>query len=93
MSILEFSFRAQLDLLSIQEHVALHDPIAAGRVVTRICRSIERLARHPLLGRPWQGGPTRALSIPDLPYRAHYQLTGDIVEILTVVHTRRQFPP
>lgn len=89
---IDFSDTAKQDLLSIRDFIAEHNERAAERVVIRILQSISHLGTFPELGREWAGSHTRALSIPGLPYRVHYQVSGAIVEILTVVHTSRRFP-
>ena len=89
--IIEFSPRSRADLFHIRDYIAEDSPAAAEQTIARLLQSIRYLERFPEIGRRWRGGPTRALSIPGLPYRVHYQLNGDAVEILTVVHTSRKF--
>jgi plasmid stabilization system protein ParE len=79
-------------LHDIQGHIAFHNIRAATRVVDRIIYAAEMLGDHPLLGTLWKGGPTRALTIPGLRYRIHYQVRDNRVEIITVAHTS-QLPP
>ena len=51
------------------------------------------LGDHPELGRVWQDGASRALSVPGLPYRIHYKvLAGQRVAVITVAHMS-QLPP
>jgi plasmid stabilization system protein ParE len=45
-----------------------------------------------MLGRPGMVPVTREL-IPRESYRFVYEITGDTVWILTLVHTARQWPP
>jgi toxin ParE1/3/4 len=88
----EFSETAKNDLISIRDYIAEDDKAAAERAIIRILQSIHHLINLPKLGRYWRETSTRALSIPNLPYRVHYQIAGEIIEILTVVHTRRKAP-
>jgi addiction module RelE/StbE family toxin len=88
--LIEFSPRSQADLFHIRDYIADDSPAAAERTIARLLQSIRYLERFPEIGRQWRGGPTRALSVPGLPYRVHYQINGDVVEILTVVHTSRK---
>ncbi len=92
MATIEFSRQSVDDLRQIRHHIAQEDPIAADRVVLRILQSARLFEQFPALGAVWRGGATRALVIPGLPYRVHYQIDGEMVEILTIVHMRRQFP-
>lgn len=89
---IEFSATAKHDLRSIRHYIAQDNEKAAERVVLRILQSIRHLGVFPELGREWMTKGIRAISIPGLPYRVHYQQSGDIVEILTIVHTSRKQP-
>jgi toxin ParE1/3/4 len=51
-----------------------------------------RLADHPKLGRPGKISGTRDL-IPHESYRLVYEIDGDTVWVLALVHTARQWPP
>jgi plasmid stabilization system protein ParE len=62
-----FSARSRARLHEIQGYIAFHNIRAARSVVDRIIYAAEMLADHPLLGTVWQGGPTRALTVPGLP--------------------------
>ena len=87
-----FSETCRARLHDIQGYIAFHNIRAATKVVDRIIYAAEILGDHPLLGTLWKDGPTRALSVPGLPYRIHYQVLADRVEIITVAHMR-QLPP
>ena len=89
---LEFSETAKNDLAAIRDHILKDSLSAAERTLIRIRQSILYLISFPELGRPWRDTGTRALSIAGLPYRVHYEIRGETVYILTVVHTRRGFP-
>jgi addiction module RelE/StbE family toxin len=89
---IEYSDRAKRNLDLIKQYITQDNPRAAFRTVERIARSISRLAEFPELGPIWRESDSRALVIPGLPYRAHYQVVGEVVEILTIVHTSRRFP-
>ncbi len=87
-----FSDLSRRRLHEIQSYIALHNIRAAAKVVDRIIYATEMLGDHPKLGAEWQGGPTRALVVSGLPYRVHYRLNEDRVEIITVAHSN-QLPP
>lgn len=85
--------RAARRLREIQGHIALDASLhIALRVILRIRQSVEMLADFPEIGARWQDGPTRALVVSGLPYRIHYRITKDAVEILTVAHTSQRPP-
>jgi len=87
-----FTPLALADLKSIHRFIALDNPDAATRTVIRIRRAVQNLETFPELGRPWEGGPTRALSIAGIPYRVHYRVRGDALQILRIYHTARMPP-
>ncbi len=87
-----FSERCRARLHDIQGYIAFHNIRAAEKVVDRIIYAAEMLGDHPQLGAVWSDGETRALMVPGLPYRVHYRVIMDRVEIITVAHTR-QLPP
>lgn len=51
-----------------------------------------KLASHPKVGRPGKISGTREL-IPHESYRLVYEIDGNTVWVLTLVHTARQWPP
>ena len=90
---LVLSPRAARRLREIQGHIALDASLnTALRVILRIRQSIERLADWPMIGTRWQDGPTRTLVVSGLPYRVHYRIAGDVVEIITITHTSQKPP-
>ncbi len=89
---IRFTATADNDLISIRDYIAKENPNAAVQTITRILQSISYLENYPRLGRPGLLPETRELSIPDLPYKTVYRIEGDIVLIVTIVHTSRLFP-
>lgn len=87
-----FTPLALADLRAIHDYIADDNPPAAGRTIARIRRAVESLETFPELGRAWEGGPTRALSIAGIPYRVHYRVREDELQILRVYHTARMPP-
>lgn len=84
---------AKQDLIEIQDFIGRDDEAAAYRLVRRIREQVARLARHPLLGHPGRISGTRELSISRTPYFVVYRIQVGDVEVLTVVHSRRRWPP
>lgn len=88
-----FSPIAEDRLREIQAYVAFNGGLnSALRVMLRIRQSAQMLTDFPLLGPVWDGSSTRMLLVSGLPYRIHYRLLEDAVEIITVAHTS-QNPP
>ncbi|MFZ5671788.1 MAG: type II toxin-antitoxin system RelE/ParE family toxin [Pseudomonadota bacterium] len=77
---------------AIIAHIASDNPRAALRMDERFSDGASRLERHPKIGRPGKVTGTREL-IPHESYRLVYEIDGDTVSILTLIHTSRLWPP
>ncbi len=84
---------AVADLEGIRSYIARDSEVYADAMVDRIIEAVGRLDRFPLSGR----------SVPELdeesvrevivkPYRVIYELIGETVRVLTVLHSARAFP-
>jgi toxin ParE1/3/4 len=74
------------------DYIAEDNPRAALEMDELFSAAAARLADHPKLGRPGKITGTREL-IPHESYRLVYEIDGDTVWILALVHTARQWPP
>jgi addiction module RelE/StbE family toxin len=83
---------AEQDRADIFDYISLDNPLAAIRMDELFGAAAGRLAEHPLMGRPGQIPGTREL-IPHESYRIVYEVQGDAVWILGLVHTARMWPP
>ena len=72
--------------------IAQDNVVAAADMDERFERAAERLVEHPLSGRTGVISGTRE-TFPHNTYRLVYEVAGDQVEILALVHTARQWPP
>ena len=79
-------------LEDIRERITEDNPPAANRMVLRIRAAVERLATSPGLGRPGRIAGTRELVIPGAPYIVPYRVKGDIVQVITVLHSAQRWP-
>ncbi len=73
-------------------HIAVDNLHAAARMDELFSDAAARLADHPKLGRTGKIAGTREL-IPHENYRLVYEIGGDAVWVLTLVHTSQQWPP
>ena len=89
---LVWSQHATDDRLAIFMWIAQDDPQAAANVDDRIEEAARRLIDFPNSGRPGRIEGTRELVIARTPYVAPYQLVGDTVRILRVIHGARMWP-
>jgi toxin ParE1/3/4 len=80
------------DLEAIREFIAQDNPPAAARILTSIRVAVDRLGRHPGLGRAGRVEGTRELIISNAPYIVAYRVVENQVRILAIVHTSRQWP-
>ena len=88
---LEWSHRAIADVEAIRDYISLDSPIYAADFVGRILKAPERLLAFPKLGRmvPEAGYRDDIREIFLSPYRIIYQLLADRIEVVTVLHGRR----
>ena len=84
--------RALRRLDEIGAHIEEDSPEAAARVIARILSAAELLTEQPAMGRVGRIKATRELVLVDIPYIVPYRVTGDTVEILTVIHAAQQWP-
>ena len=89
---LEYAARYFRRLEDIRERIAADNPEAATRVVSRIRTAVQRLVTSPGIGRPGRVAGTRELVIPGTPYIVPYQIAGDIVQVITVLHSAQRWP-
>jgi len=82
---------AEQDRADIMDFISQDNPLAAIRMDELFAEAAGRLAAHPLLGRSGKIPATREL-IPHERYRLVYEVVGDTVRILALVHTARLWP-
>jgi plasmid stabilization system protein ParE len=84
---------ASADVESIFAFVAEYDIAAARRLVTRLRTRTESLASSPQQGRASRVDGLRELTVAGTEYLVLYRSAGATIQILRVLHTRRQWPP
>jgi addiction module RelE/StbE family toxin len=89
---LEYASRYFRRLEDICERIAADNPTAATRMIERIRTAVMRLAASPALGRPGRVADTRELVIPHTPYIVPYRVSGDLVQIITILHSAQRWP-
>jgi addiction module RelE/StbE family toxin len=89
---LEFARRYFRRLEDIKERIAADNPKAAAHMITRIRDTVSRLARFTASGRPGKVAGTRELVIAGTPYIVPYRVTGDAVQIITILHSAQRWP-
>ncbi|MDQ0470376.1 type II toxin-antitoxin system RelE/ParE family toxin [Labrys wisconsinensis] len=81
------------DLEAIADHIAQDSPAAARDQLDKVKAAAGMLIRHPQLGRAGRVRGTKELVIAHTPYILIYRVTGEIVDILRVLHAARRWPP
>lgn len=83
---------ARQDLRTILAYISERNPNAADDLLGRINACAERLPDHPFMYRSGRRDGTReAVVHPN--YVLVYRVGSDAVEIVNVMHSRRQYPP
>ena len=80
------------DVEGIRAHIARDSETYATALVLEVVEAVERLAQFPCLGRfvpELHDGRTREVLVGN--YRVAYDVVGDTVRVLTVLHGARRF--
>ncbi|WP_070157979.1 type II toxin-antitoxin system RelE/ParE family toxin [Sphingobium phenoxybenzoativorans] len=79
------------DVETIFAYIARHNVAAADQLKAAIMACAEQLPRHPLLYRAGRAEGTReAIVHPN--YILIYRVSANMVEIVRVIHARREYP-
>jgi plasmid stabilization system protein ParE len=81
------------DLEQLHAYILEHDPVAADRMVAAVFDSVETLRQFPARGRPGRLPGTRELVVVGTPFLVPYRLEGERLEIVSVLHGARHWPP
>ena len=74
------------------DYIAERNPDAAARLEQRIIDAVDQLIDHPRLDRVGRVPGTRELVVARTPYIVIYEIEGDIVRILHVLHSAQRWP-
>ena len=87
---LRWTEQAVTQLGAIAEYIAVSSPVYAEQVVDRVVGRLEQARRFPDSGRvvpEYEAPDVRELL--EFPYRLIYRVRADAVEVLAIVHGRR----
>ncbi|MEW5926841.1 MAG: type II toxin-antitoxin system RelE/ParE family toxin [Gemmatimonadota bacterium] len=81
------------DVQEIRAYIARDSQRYARIVAERLVAAVERLPDHPLSGRVVpEVGQSTLREVIEPPYRIVYRVRAELLEVLAVVHSARQFP-
>jgi toxin ParE1/3/4 len=90
--LIEWKASADADLLEILNSISEHNEHAAERLFDRIQYDLEHAAEHPYLFKPSQRIPGMREIVTHPNYVVFYRVTVTCIEVVNVVHVRREFP-
>jgi toxin ParE1/3/4 len=79
------------DLKEIVDYIAARNPTASATVAAVLYDAATHLDSHPRMGRTGRLGGTRELVVARFPFIIVYRIKRDRVEVLRVIHGRRDW--
>ena len=90
---LRWTEQATNQLSAIAEYISLASPVYADQVVERIVSRLRQAQEFPESGRHVPEVGTRdARELVEPPYRIIYRVRSSVIEVVTVLHGRRDLP-
>jgi toxin ParE1/3/4 len=83
---------ATANLAVVRRYIAKDNSEAARRIVSRIGKAVEQLAKVQGMGRPGRVTGTRELVVAGTQYIVPYRVRGETVEVLAVLHGAQNWP-
>jgi toxin ParE1/3/4 len=83
---------ARNDLAAIIRYVANVNPLAARHLRQVLMESVLPVSEHPYLYRQSQTIPAMREIVAHPNYIVYYRVTASCIEVVNVIHTRREFP-
>ncbi|MCC5639950.1 type II toxin-antitoxin system RelE/ParE family toxin [Nostoc sp. CHAB 5844] len=84
--------RALHNLEQAHNYILKENPEAARQVILRIQTATNQLENYPFMGRAGRVEGTRELVISNTSYVVIYRVKEELVEILRVLHSSKQYP-
>jgi toxin ParE1/3/4 len=89
---LRWTEAAVADLERIAEYLSVHAPDRAPALVTSIYEAPRALLSFPHRGRPGKKTRTRELVLSPLPWIVVYEVRGDVVSVVRILHGAQRWP-
>ena len=91
---LRWTEQATNQLGTIAEYISLASPVYAEQMVERIVSRLRQAQDFPDSGRRVpEFGRSDVRELFEAPYRVVYRITSSNIEVVAVVHGRRELPP
>lgn len=92
MHVIQPSVAALADFDDIYEFIAANNERAAAKVLRSLDAAIQRLADHPLLGRPYRHKRVRLRLLVHDEYLVFYRERPGVIELVRVLHGKQNIP-
>jgi toxin ParE1/3/4 len=89
---LRWTEEAASDLEDITDYLFENTPERAADLIRGLYSAPEALLTFPHLGRPGKKTGTRELVLSPLPYIVVYQLSGEAIHIVRILHGAQKWP-
>ena len=89
---LRWTAGALRDLENIVDHLFDKTPQHAPRLTRSIYEAVAALRTFPSRGRAGKKAGTREFVMASLPYVVVYQVDGDLVHVVRILHSAQQWP-
>ncbi|MBI4490810.1 MAG: type II toxin-antitoxin system RelE/ParE family toxin [Deltaproteobacteria bacterium] len=80
------------DLVGIRRYIGHDNPTAARDMASRILVAVNRLGKHPEMGRIGRLAGTRELVVSGTPYLVPYRIRAKAIQLLRVLHGHQEWP-
>ena len=89
---IEWRASARADLQQILDFISERNEPAADRLFAQMQTDLEHAAEHPYLYKSSQRIPGLREIVTHPNYVIFYRVSAEYIEVVTVVHARREFP-
>jgi toxin ParE1/3/4 len=89
---LRWTEQAAADLEHITDYLFQNAPERAAELVRGIYNAPAALLRFPYRGRAGKKEGTRELVLSSLPYIVVYQITGEVIHVVRILHSAQKWP-
>lgn len=91
MRLLRWTEHAVAQLAAVAEYVSLSSPVYAEHLVDRLASRLEQARAFPESGRVVpEFGRDEIRELIEWPYRLVYRVDADAIEVLSILHGRRE---